>query len=438
MNRFRLLRILVGLVLWGLVLGPAAWILSRSDQREGQTFAALLQHLAQQDSHYLVEFPRPIHMDLGTSVVVTHPSVPQGAAQQDGEVVGEVDALLDENGVALATLYGRAHGARIRIYDRARTQIYSDARTRLIQVPRTFQWVVETLLTDEAMVHLAYEWNLAMYQHRDRFFALLAPALRELIADVEDLVATELPAFTGRHRDKAEALTRKLEAEIAGEEIVDLFQQEIWPIAERRLAPTLERIGADIWRKFPLWSLSWRYAYERLPLTGDEKLQTAWASFVESQVVPTITEHSDELLGSAKELVRESLANPRVAAHIRTGFNKVLASREFQDFAEQFVKEAVLDNPRFHELIRGQWNSPRVQRAVAEAGTHLEPTIRRMGDYVLGTRKDGITQEFARVLRAQILLKDHHRILIHPGIAKSEIAPPGHAFTATLEWETSE
>ena len=47
-----------------------------------------------------------------------------------------------------------------------------------------------------------------------------------------------------------------------------------------------------------------------------------------------------------------------------------------------------------------------------QTGNRLEPTIRKIGDLVLGTREGGLTPEFSRVLRQQILLKDRHGIVV--------------------------
>jgi hypothetical protein len=100
-----------------------------------------------------------------------------------------------------------------------------------------------------------------------------------------------------------------------------------------------------------------------------------------------------------------------------------------------FLKEVFLDNADFHEAMRARAQSAEVRRALVVASTHLEPMIRRMGDIILGTREDGVTREFARVLRAQILHKDLQRLVIRRG---SEGSPPlerGARLEADIEWE---
>jgi hypothetical protein len=61
--------------------------------------------------------------------------------------------------------------------------------------------------------------------------------------------------------------------------------------------------------------------------------------------------------------------------------------------------------------------------------------VRRMGDIVLGTREAGITQEFAKVLRSQILLKDLQRIVLDPGPDSAPRLEEGSPIEARSEVE---
>ena len=61
--------------------------------------------------------------------------------------------------------------------------------------------------------------------------------------------------------------------------------------------------------------------------------------------------------------------------------------------------------------------------------------MREIGDIVLGTRESGITPEFARVLRTQILEKDRQRLFLAPGAAASPALDDGASITATVEIE---
>ena len=442
MTLTRWIRITAGTLLWCGAVAGFVWFLGVADGRGNETASATLSYFSTRRATYTVQLPRQLRIDVGTVVIEADPSAPGEATVETPTLptghrfVGEVAALLDPDGDPQPYLYGTARAVRIRLFDGSKP-LKQGARVRVVEVPQTFAWVVKTLLTDDATVRLAAEWNRTMYVHRDEFFALLTPVAQELTTDLEALLTAELPAFLKRHEAQVQKLMSKVEREFAGENLVTLFQQEIWPTAEAKLGPVLERIGGEIWKKVPLWGFSWRFAYERLPLTNDDHFRKAWDAFVDEHVVPTIRTHSQEVVDSIRKVSADALKNPRIAAHLRASFRAVFADPGFQQLAQEFLKESVLDNPRFHALVRKQWNSPHVEQAVNKAGSYLEPMIRRMGDHILGTRADGITKEFARVLRAQVLLKDHHRILISRGGTDAPILAPGSSIEATLEWENS-
>ena len=138
---------------------------------------------------------------------------------------------------------------------------------------------------------------------------------------------------------------------------------------------------------------------------------------------------------ATQEIARETFSDPEVAGTLRQAFSSLLSSPKFHGLCQVFLREVILDNPRLHEAMRQRWSSPEVKRAIEAASSHIEPMVRRMGDIVLGTRQEGITREFARVLRSQILLKDLQRIVINPGTDGSPRLPTGGDLKARVEWE---
>jgi hypothetical protein len=429
----RSVRTLAGLGLWCGAAAVAGAFLAEERGQRSSTVAALADYCSQRPARLEIRFPGPVFIEVGATVEIEGEApagIPPPGAR--GEVVGAVEALLDREGRVLSdVLFGEAQAVAVRLHDRERPSLRADARARLVQVPQTFEWVVRTLFTEEAVARIAEEWNRAMLEHREELFAVFTPVVRALILDGERLMESELPAFLERHREEAKALGDAVENDLGGEKLVELFSREIQPIAEKNLKPVLEDIGREIWKEFPLWSLSWRFMYQSLPLTDDDYFRRAWAQFVESRVVPILKNRSAEILASIRATGREAFSNPEVAAHFRRAFSDLVSSPRFQELAQKFIKEAMLDNERFHALLRAHWESPQVQAAVRRASLYLEPMIRRMGDIVLGTRADGITRDFARVLRSQIFLKDQQRLILEPGRAAAPL-PPRASILATV------
>ena len=457
----------LGLVLWiGILCAPWGGLFSSArpgaETRSTRAAApAVFRYLLQRNRYVDVECPSVVELAVGATVRLAEPALPaiEGPLQPPapaentqpsttetappGSVIGEVSALLDDDGQPRPDLFGRARRLRLRLYDRARVPLFEDASLRVVLVPQTFDWVLHTLLTDKATQEIAAEWNRTLLRHREEFFDLLTPVVRGLLTETERHVARELPGFRRRHRDNLRALARRLEADLGGPPLADLFQTQIWPLAEPRLRPITERIGSQILKKLPLWGLTWRLAYEKLPFTEDDHFRERWDNFVEREVQPILNKESPALVEALREIGRDSFANPKVSAHLRGAVERLLESPEFERLAHSFVKEMFLDNPSFHALLRQHWEAPGTQTAVQRAAQYLEPMLRRMGDVVLGTRATGISDEFAQVLRSQILLKDRQKLLLHPGTrdpgaAGSGELPDGAVLPATVEWETKE
>jgi hypothetical protein len=448
MNRRRL-RTLGGILLWVLALAGANWALARSDRGGVASTPRLLwRHFTQHASTFEVTFlaargdpglrEDPIILEVGAPVYARAGGEEAMAIRE--VIVGEVAALLDAGGQPLPDLYAEVPGVsprvRVTLYDRERPAMRADASVRLVRVPMKLNWVIHTLLTDDAVKEVAADWNRTMLRHREELFELLVPVVEEFLRDAEGLIAGGLRAFAERHRDEVRAAGDAVAEELGGEELVELFYTAVWPLSEGKLRPIAEAIGAEIWRMFPLWSLSWRLAYEKLPMTDDDHFDRAWEEFVQSRIVPILRAHSGDLLAALREIGREALEKPEVNDHLRRAFRRLIGDPRLQGVARDFLKEMALDNPEFHDLVRRQWSSPAVQTALARAASFLEPMLRRMGDVVFGTRAGGIKPEFARVLRSQILLKDQQRIVLDPGSAGAPELAAGAALEAFVEWET--
>jgi hypothetical protein len=375
---------------------------------EVSTLSELHEFFSQEEQPLAIRFPGKVRIMVGDDVEVA------------GFRAGEVEALLDKNGNVLPWIGGEVEAVRIRFYDSQRVTLHADASARLVLIPLAATWVVQTLFTSEKIPKIAEEWNRTMLIHREEIFAVLTPIMRDVIIDLERHVETELPAFLKRHAGKIKALGDRMQSPLEGKQFASLFEKTIWPIAQPKVRPIIEDISREVWGKLPVWGLIWRLAYQHLPLTRDDHLKQAWVTFLEGQVVPIFLSHSEEILETAHDVAREVFEKKEVRETLRQAFAGLIRKPGFHELFQIFLQEVILDNPRFHETMLRRWSTPEVQRAVAAASTHIEPMVRRMGNIILGTRKEGITPEFARVLRSQILLKDGQRIVIDPG---SKIAP---------------
>lgn len=414
-------------LLGALLLGGAALFAGRLLTEPREAGAGTLGRLL----GYFLERELRIDVSFGDLVVLQVGDV----VEANGRRIGELESILDDAGEVTPHLAAWSRRGRLKIHDASAAGLKSHASVRLVQVPQAAAWVVKTLFTAENVPKIAREWNDTMLVHREEIFALLTPIVRDFLIDLEDHVESEVAPFLARHREDVAALEKDLRAGAGGTELSRVLEGAVWPLAQPRLNPILARLSDEIWEKLPLWGLSWRIAYQALPGTDNDHFQRAWMQFLEREALPVLRSHTDEIVAVAGEVAREALAREDVHEAVREVFASVVAHPRFHSLAHAFLREVLLDNPEFHERLLRRARSPEVERAIAAASAHIEPMARRIGDIVLGTREAGITQEFARVLRSQILLKDRQRFVVDPGTPGSAPLADGAVLAAPVEVE---
>lgn len=440
----RWIRRTIGALFWGAILAAMAWFLLAEEGRSGSWLRELRRHIAKRDGHITVDFPGPALVEVGAEVHLGPPG-DIGEMGEIGEIgeteetetaeparkawrprpAGEIEALLDDAGRPMPHLYAWCRSVRVRIFDRDAVSLRADASARLILTPQTAAWVFQTLMTEQNLPRLAAEWNETMLAHREEIFDLLTPIVRDILIDVERQVETELPGFVVRHRAELQELGEELKQDFLEREFAGFFEKKLWPLAEFRIRPVIADISREIFREFPVWGLSWRLAYQALPFTSNDHVERAWRTFVDEKVIPILRTHADEVTAATRAIAKDLFSRQEVSSSIRGTFEALMGNPRFHTLIQTFLREVFLDNAEFQEAMRRRWQSPAARRALEVTTAYLEPTVRRMGDILFGTREEGITPEFARVLRAQILLKDLQRIVILPGSDEAGPFPDG-------------
>jgi hypothetical protein len=422
-------RIAAGAAIWAFAAWLAAPAVIPPAEGRGKTAEDLTSYFLGRSLPVVLRFDEDVDIAVGDAV---YHRGPEGVLSP----VGEVRALVAGGSILPAYRAYPGDGVReIRCTIRPGIPggVTRDARGRLIAVPQGMTWVIRTLLPPEKLKELAVQWNATLYQQRDEIFASLSPAFRRAMKEIEEALARDVPLVLAAHRDELGAIGRRLYSEIIDREFRPLVKTDLWPIIERRSRPTVEALTAELWSEVPLWSVTWRAAFQSLPLTSDRWVAEALERFWRNKAIPILQAHSDDFLLVAQDVIREAAANERVASAFRKSLDLALHDEEVQHIARLIFQGAVLDNPRFHETLKTIWASPEMTRAIEEIAPRLEPMIRRMGAEILGTPEGGITPGFARILRTQILQKDRRWVLIDcPGDSREPLEP-GAVIPAVLE-----
>jgi hypothetical protein len=328
--------------------------------------------------------------------------------------VGEIVALPSESG---AIRQGVVREASALLYPSA-PPLGSGAELTYVSNPDSLAWAIQTLLPPERKAEIAAELSRAIEKHRDEILHELRPVVEGSLRDAFQVVEQDLPRALERRRPRLEALGARYHRDIVEQELVPLVKEEIWPIVRRHGEPAANEVGREIWQRVSLWRFGWRFAYDKSPLPERQLVEREWRRFVEQEALPVLEEHSDEFLKVVQNSLRDTANNQRVRAVLRRSLTRVVEDPEVKQIVWEVFEEAVIDNPRLHEAMHRNWTGPEAQRAFRIAAERLEPSVRRVGDLVFGTPQRGITPEFAKVLRSQILHKDRRWFLLQTGPAE--------------------
>ncbi|MGH7200924.1 MAG: hypothetical protein ACREJB_09990, partial [Planctomycetaceae bacterium] len=197
----------------------------------------------------------------------------------------------------------------------------------------------------------------------------------------------------------------------------------------------------EIWQRLPVWSFTWRYFADAAPLKRDDYVEKEWRRFLKSEAFPILEKHTDDFVGVVQTSIAEASRHPEVQAAARRNFRAIIEDPELHAIVMDILREVFVDNPRLEAVFAKHWNSTQARQAFQMAAERLQPTVRKIGDVLFGTREEGISPEFARVLRNQILHKDkrwfvlEHETRLFP---KSRVSGPDRVSSARQKPDVSE
>ena len=412
------LRAVLGALVWVALAtggGAAVWrwhtdaIADPATLGPTELVTTLVEHGRQRGRELELHFAEPRRSRVGDPIFVADAP---GRFDQVGVIVGLDDAD------------GRVTGPRARSGVAAiggRALLYAAApplggRSYLVhyRADESLLWVVRTLLPPAKQARIRLAIRTALDQHgeaiREAMLPIVADSLRAAFAAVE----RELPEVIAAHRDQLQQLGMDYQDEIVRGELLPVIRTRILPIAERRAGPLVRSIGREIWERVSLWRIGSRYVWDLLPLTGGESLETEWTRIVQNEALPILERRSPEILAVLSEIATEAAKDPEVQATVRRAAGVLADDGRLHALIWSMFRSAVLENRALRQALAEHWRSPRAQDAIAAATARLEPTFARIGDTILGTRRDGISPEFAQVLRNRVLLKDRQWYVLVP------------------------
>ncbi len=416
MKTIRFLRIILGLAVWAGVLLGGWWCVDGPFVAQGtaasQLAPTLWRYATGERQTALAKLPAPTYLALGDPVFVIEGD---GAARR----IGEVRNLGAAEGIQPVRA-GRVQTAEVLFFPTA-PNIGADAQLVYYQTPDSMEWVLRTMLPPEKRNRIAGQLRAAFDRHHEEIVEALKPvviaSLREGAAVLEDDIA----AAIAKRKTDFERLGAKYQQDIVRQEIVPLVKKEIWPVVRRHAEPLANDVGREIWDRVSLWRFTWRYVYDKMPLVPDKQLtKKEWNRVVDKEIVPVLEKHSDDFVRVTQRTLSDVARNEKVRGVLRASLSKMIDDPELQRLIGEVVREVVVDNPRLHEVMKRHWTSPEAKQAFRLASQRMEGTVEEIINGVFGSPDLGITPEFARVVRAQVLGKDKRWLVLEAGTNASK------------------
>jgi hypothetical protein len=280
--------------------------------------------------------------------------------------------------------------------------------------PTSLDWVAATLLPEsrraEIVTILAREWE----QHGPALTARLQPVLRDAMGQMARAVESQLPAVLEKHREQISRIAESYQEEVVKQKIVPLVRSQILPIIEREMRPVALDIGRELWDRVSLWSFTWRYLYDVSPLPERNAVRKEFERFLVEEIRPAMETRVDDFVAATERIVRAISQNPEVREVIRESLHSSSTDSQIQELTWSVFRDAFLMNAAVHQELKEAFGTADAQAAFRMASVAFEPAVRDIGDAIFGNRDDGISAEFSRVMRLQILLKDRRWLHVVP------------------------
>lgn len=250
--------------------------------------------------------------------------------------------------------------------------------------------------------------------HGPELTAAFKPIIEQTLRDSVPVIEKSLAQAVRDHQPQLNAIGKRFETELINQRVVPLVQSQVLPIVRKHGEPVATDIGQEIWDRASLFRFGWRIVYDKSPLPQRDLSQQEWERFMNQEVVPVFESHLEEIVVAVKQILRDVVKNEAVREEFTQILQELAADEQLQSLAGSIVRQAIVENQELKQVWSDNWSSDRAQAAFQLANARLEPLVREIGDEIFGTREQGISPGFARVLRTQILNKDRRWIEATP------------------------
>lgn len=277
--------------------------------------------------------------------------------------------------------------------------------------PTSLDWVAKTIISPARQQEIAELIEADWIRHQADVVQRLRPIMREAVVRAVGAIEAELPLAMRQHRAEFLQIGERYESEILERELIPLVKSRILPVAIEEIRPVATEIAEALWSKVSLLSFTWRYLYDVSPLPERNTVKKEFDRFIEEAAIPELESRADQFVQTAERILERVSQDDKVRDVVRRNLQAIAEDAELRQVIWKVLQQTIVHNNNLHRALDEYWNSRETRAALQLASSSFEPTVRRIGDMVFGTREQGVSPEFARVLRLQILTKDRRWLL---------------------------
>jgi hypothetical protein len=397
-------RWMFGLAIWLLAGGFGVW---RAEQSAGnplhnQVISLLWHYGTSRTTPVDFKLEEPAFLAVGDPIFL----IREGVIEQVGQV-SKVLAVQSHR----ATRSALANGGKATFFS-STPQLSPGAELSYYSSGDSLQWVLQTMLPPEKRALVARELSAAFEEHRAEVFSALRPVLEASLTEAMLVLEEDLKAALAAQREDWIELGGKFQHEIVQRQLAPLMRKEIWPIVAGHLEPVANEVGKEMWERASLWRFGWRSAYDRLLMAEQPLMRQEWARFVREDAFPVLEKRAEEFVQLQQKILADIARNPQVRAAIRDGIRQMVDDPAFQQLAWDVLSDVIIQNARLGHVLAKHWSGAEAQRAFQIAAERVDPTVGRIAELLFGSAEQGITPEFARVLRSKVLGKDRRWLVL--------------------------
>ena len=403
----RSLRIISGILLWlGLFVGAGYAVHSHLDQTEElrQVIPDLVEYAKSDCVNSRLTFDEALPLKVGDPILRVDDA---GHYTQIGEV-SLVREVTDNKIVEL----GRTISAEATLYGK-RSESLQISELEYFYTPNSLDWVMITMLSEKKQQQLVAVIQKAVLENQSVIMEQMQPVIRRSMQDALEVLEEDLVASLQKRQRELAAIGARYQNEVLQKELVPLVKTEIMPIVQANMEPTARDIGLALWERLSIWRFTWRYLYDVSPLPEKNKFSKEWDRFVKQEAIPEIEGRTDEIIGVIQDTMKEVARNKKVKRAVRASAKRVMNDTEIHAIVWRVFRDVIVDNERLHKAVEDSWKTPEAKYALKITGAKLQPYVTDIGRLLFGTPEDGVTPEFASVLRNRILQKDKRWLVVN-------------------------